>query len=132
MFFFQDTYLVSNPSHTTFYSIKYSMASECAGWSGLSHSTSGVFPSGLSYHVSGTSKSLAGLSGITPGEGVDKTEHGEQGQDSTRGTSDRRRAECPRQTGPGWTEHVHKQTLPMGSSAQQREATPPKCPMEDQ
>lgn len=71
-FFFQETHLFSTPSpHTTF--IKHSMASKRAGWLFLSNSTHGLFHSGLGYHVSGTSKSLAELSETLPdGKGQNK------------------------------------------------------------
>lgn len=70
-FFFQETHLVSNPSHTTL--IRHGMASQRAGWLFLSYSTRDWFHSGLRYHVSGTSKSLAELSEMLPeGKGQNK------------------------------------------------------------
>lgn len=66
-FFFQETHLVSKPSHTTL--IRHSMASQRAGWLFLSYSTHDLFRSGLCYHVSGTSKSLAELSEMLPAGG---------------------------------------------------------------
>lgn len=46
---------------------RYSMASKRAGWFLLSISTHDLLHSGLGYHVSGTSKSLAELSEMLPG-----------------------------------------------------------------
>lgn len=63
--------MVSNPSHTTL--IRHGMASQRAGWLFLSYSTRDWFHSGLRYHVSGTSKSLAELSEMLPeGKGQNK------------------------------------------------------------
>lgn len=74
-FFFQETHLVSNPSHTT--RIRHGMASQRAGWLFLSYSTRDWFHSGLRYHVSGTSKSLAELSEMLP-EGKGQNEMNEE------------------------------------------------------
>ena len=105
------------------------MASECAGWFLCSHSTSDVFPSGPGYHVSGTSKSLAGLSGMAPGgPGGHKTKHGEQVRMAPGGPNNQQRAEHPLLAAKATAGRPGPDTasppLPMGSSAQQPEVTP--------
>lgn len=90
------------------------MASQRAGWLFLSYSTHDLFCSGLRYHVSGTSKSLAELSEMLPGG---------KGQNKM----NKERTEQPAEGGaaaqPQWGK-AHRQVSYVESSALQTEVMP--------
>lgn len=94
---------------------RYSMASKRAGWFLLSISTHDLLHSGLGYHVSGTSKSLAELSEMLPGGKGQNEMNKERGTEHPVQSS----VAAPSHRGTG-----HRQVVSMETGGQQTEATP--------